>query len=80
MKLLLDRCGEEVKITAEVVEAAAANKNSGEMVMELLLDRCGEEVKITAEVVEAATANNKEMMKLLLEQASTRRIPQSFHC
>ena len=69
MELLLDHRGEEVKITAEVVEAVAANDRGKEM-MELLLDRCGEEVKITAEIVNLAAANDrgKEMMKLLLDR------------
>jgi hypothetical protein len=40
MELLLDHRGEEVKITEEVFQAAAANKSSGEMVMKLLSIYC----------------------------------------
>jgi hypothetical protein len=38
MALLLERRGDEVKITDEVVKAAAGNKRSGGEVMTLLLE------------------------------------------
>jgi hypothetical protein len=50
MALLLDRRGDEFRITDEVVKEAALN----EEVMALLLDRRGDEVRITDEVVKAA--------------------------
>ena len=54
MALLLDRRGDEVKITDEVVKAAVGNEGSGIKVMELLFDQRGEDVKITDEVVRIA--------------------------
>jgi hypothetical protein len=69
MALLLDRRGDEVKITEEVVKAAA--KNIREEVMALLLSQRGDEVKITEEVIKAVAGNassGKEVMALLLDQ------------
>jgi hypothetical protein len=71
MTLLLDRRGDDVKITDEVVKAAAGNERSGEEVMTLLLDRRGDDVKITDEVVKAAAGNErsgKEVTILLLDR------------
>jgi hypothetical protein len=61
----------EVKVTEEVVKAAAGNTESGEQVMQLLLDQRGGEVKVTKEVVEAAAGNTEsgeQVMQLLLTQ------------
>jgi hypothetical protein len=57
MALLLDFREGEVRITEEVVKAAARNESGGKAVMALLLDRRGAEVKITEEVVKAAARN-----------------------
>jgi hypothetical protein len=54
MGLLLDFKPEEVKVTGEVIKAAAGNKWSGPEVMSLLLDYRPEQVKVTEEVVKAA--------------------------
>lgn len=43
MALLLNRRGDEVKITDDVVKAAAGNENSGEDLIRLLFDRRGDE-------------------------------------
>jgi hypothetical protein len=69
MILLLDQRGDKVKVTDEVVKAAAGN-DSGKEVMTLLLDQRGDEVKITDEVVQAAAGNDngKEVMTLLLDR------------
>ncbi|KAH7111571.1 ankyrin repeat-containing domain protein [Dactylonectria macrodidyma] len=70
IQVLLSR-GEEVKITADVVRAAAGNEDSGEEVMALLLEKRGDEVKITADVVNAAVGNwqsGKGVITLLLEK------------
>ncbi|KIM92814.1 hypothetical protein OIDMADRAFT_107066 [Oidiodendron maius Zn] len=73
IKLLLDRRGDEVKITDKVVEAAARNYN-GKDVLTFLLDRRGDEVKITDKitdkVVEAAARsyNGKDVLTLLLDR------------
>ncbi|KAE9363923.1 HET-domain-containing protein [Stipitochalara longipes BDJ] len=69
MELLLDRRGNEIKITGEVVKAAARS-HRGKEVMELLLDRRGNEIKITGEVVKAAARSHrgKEVMELLLNR------------
>lgn len=66
--LLLENQGDEVKITEEVVKAAAGNGNGGR-VMALLLKKRGDEVKITQEVVKAAAANKqsgKDVVDLLV--------------
>jgi hypothetical protein len=71
IELLPDRGGDEVKITEEVVEAAAGNSRSGKEVMMLLLDRRGDDVKITNKVVEVVVGNyrsGKEVMILLLDR------------
>jgi ankyrin repeat protein len=70
--LLLDQLGKEVKITADVVEAAAKNKRSGREVMELLLNKRGGEVIITPEVTQAA-AGNEESGKKVIELLFNRR-------
>jgi hypothetical protein len=57
MALLLDRRGDQITITKEVVKAAAGNSQSGKEVMALLLDRRGDQVAITEEVVKAAMGN-----------------------
>ena len=54
--------GAEVRVTKEVVKAAAGNTGSGKEVMALLLEQRGEEVVI------AAAQSGKEIMALLLEQ------------
>ena len=59
MALLLDRRGDEITITEDVMKAAAGNDKK---VMRLLLDRRGDEITITEEVVKAA-ARNKIMAR-----------------
>ncbi|WQF77080.1 Putative NACHT nucleoside triphosphatase, P-loop containing nucleoside triphosphate hydrolase [Colletotrichum destructivum] len=71
MALLLDKRGDEIRITEDVVEAAAENKESGKEIMALLLDKRGDEIRITEDVVEAAAENDesgKEIMALLLDK------------
>ncbi len=71
MALFLDQHYYEVKITEEVVKAAAGNEYNGMKVMALLLDRRGNEVKITEEVVKAAAGNKYngiKVMALLLDR------------
>jgi hypothetical protein len=63
--LLLDRRGDDVKVTDKVVEAAAGNCTE---VMMLLLDRRGDEVKITEKVLEAAAHDGQEGVLRLLNQ------------
>ncbi|PTB43001.1 hypothetical protein M441DRAFT_45014 [Trichoderma asperellum CBS 433.97] len=67
--LLLDRQGDEITITEEVIEAAAGNE-SGKNNMELLLDRRGDEITITEEVVKAAAGSwcGESTMTLLLDR------------
>jgi hypothetical protein len=65
MKILLTQYGAKVKITEEVVKAAARNEKSSKEVILLLLDQRGAEVKITEEVVNAVAKNwqgGKEVM------------------
>jgi hypothetical protein len=69
MMLLLDRRGDEVKITDKVVEAAAGNFESGEEVMMLLLDRRGDDVSITDKMVRhIAQSFDYKVTELLLDR------------
>ncbi|KAK3346892.1 heterokaryon incompatibility protein-domain-containing protein [Lasiosphaeria hispida] len=72
MTLLLDQRGTEVKITEEVVKAAARNGSSGKEVMTLLLDQHGIEITVTPKLVETlARSFNMSIMKRLLNQCGT---------
>ncbi|KAM3550098.1 hypothetical protein ARSEF4850_008512 [Beauveria asiatica] len=68
MSLLLDRRGDHITITEEIVKAAAGNEGNGKDVMALLLDRRGDQITITEEVVKAAAGNSQHgVMALLLD-------------
>ena len=70
MALLLEQRGDEVRVTEEVVKAAAGNWWGGE-VMALLLKQRGDEVKVTEEVVKAAAGNiwiGEGVITILLEK------------
>ena len=60
MELLLDRGGDQIQITEDVVKAAASNWRNGEEMMALLLDRRGDQIQITEDVVKAAASNSRE--------------------
>ena len=79
MALLLDRRGDQIRITKDVVKAAASNGGNGKEVMALLLDRRGDQIQITGDVVRAAASNGgngKEVMALLLARRGDQiRIP-----
>ncbi|KAF9891463.1 hypothetical protein FE257_003929 [Aspergillus nanangensis] len=66
MGLLLDRRGDEVQITDDVVESAMANERCGDKLMALLLDRRGEELPVTELAVSMATANKKYGLELII--------------
>jgi ankyrin repeat protein len=53
MALLLDRRGDKITVTEEVVKAAAGNIRKGKKLMALLLDRRGDEILVTEEVAKA---------------------------
>jgi hypothetical protein len=60
--------GGTIKVTEEVVRAAAENSKSGPQIIKLLLDWRGDEVKITYEVRKAAaedTISGRQMTRLL---------------
>jgi hypothetical protein len=57
MALLLDRLGDQVTITEEVVMAAAGNLWNGKKVIALLLDQRCDQITITENVVMATTNN-----------------------
>jgi hypothetical protein len=68
MRLLPDERG-GIKITKEVVKAAAENKKSGKEVITLLLDRRGDDTKVTEEMVRIiAQSFDHEVMTLLLDR------------
>nr|KMM72211.1 hypothetical protein CPAG_08509 [Coccidioides posadasii RMSCC 3488] len=74
MNLLLDRRGADIKITENVLKAAAGNEYSGKEVMALLLNQQDADIKITEMVLKAAAENQKsgkEVMALLLNQQDT---------
>lgn len=54
---MLDRRGQDIVVTEEVVNAAAENKECGERVMTLLLDRRGQDVVIIEELIKATAEN-----------------------
>ncbi|KAI1825831.1 hypothetical protein F4861DRAFT_153240 [Xylaria intraflava] len=71
MALLLDRWGEEIRLSPTIMVAAAGNTHHGEVVMALLLEKRPDQVEITQDVVVAAAGNwlcGKEIMALLLEK------------
>jgi hypothetical protein len=63
MALLLDRQGDQITITEEVVRAAVRNKGNEKEVMALLLDRRGDQITITEEVVKAAAGSGRNGKK-----------------
>nr|XP_036589824.1 ankyrin repeat domain-containing protein 28 [Colletotrichum truncatum]KAF6801829.1 ankyrin repeat domain-containing protein 28 [Colletotrichum truncatum] len=68
---LLSEGGEQVKITQDIVEAAARDTEFGEELMKLLLEERGDEITITEEVVKAAVGNQaygESIFRLLLEK------------
>lgn len=69
MTLLLRQHGSDVRITEEVVEAAARNRASGKEVMQLLLEQRAEAVDLTDRLVERlARSFDETHMALLLKQ------------
>jgi hypothetical protein len=69
MELLLDRKGDEIKVTDSVVQEAAANEESGVAMMKLLIERRREEIKVTNDVMQNAARNGKSgllIIKLLV--------------
>ncbi|KAL2809268.1 hypothetical protein BJX63DRAFT_366537 [Aspergillus granulosus] len=71
MDILLKEMRAGLKVSEQVLKAAARNEESGGDVMALLLDRQGDQIKITEDVVLAAARNEgsgKHIMKLLLDQ------------
>ncbi|KAK4220683.1 ankyrin repeat-containing domain protein [Podospora fimiseda] len=69
MALLLEKRGDDVKITEEVVSILAGK--FGKEVMALLLENRGDDVKITEEVVKAAAGNegcDEKIIEFLLHQ------------
>jgi hypothetical protein len=58
VELLLDRRGDQIRITEDVVKAAASNGGNGKEVMALLLDRRGYQIQITEDVVKVAAIND----------------------
>src|SRR4029077_17384263 len=65
MTLLLDRWGDQVTVTEEVVIAAAGNEKNGKGIMTLLLDRRGDQITVTEKVVIAAARNEENGKELM---------------
>jgi hypothetical protein len=68
MQLLLDRRGDQIRITEDLIVAAAASGSKD--TVELLLDRGGAEIRITEEILKSAASSyySKEIMELLLDR------------
>lgn len=56
MELFLDRRGDEITMTEEVVKAAAGNGGDGNEVIALLLGRHGHNITVTEDVFLAAAS------------------------
>ncbi|KAH7134456.1 hypothetical protein EDB81DRAFT_803945 [Dactylonectria macrodidyma] len=76
MGLLLEKRGEEIKITEEIVEAAAGNGRSGEAIMVLLVEKRGDDAKakvsdqfIWIQELQAIGYSLQEIAELLYERA-----------
>ncbi|KAI1864951.1 uncharacterized protein JN550_008497 [Neoarthrinium moseri] len=70
LALLFEKQGEQVRITEEVVLAAAWNHHHGPEVMALLLKKGGDQVQISEELLEVAIENYRggELLAVLLER------------
>ncbi|RDW85549.1 hypothetical protein BP5796_03874 [Coleophoma crateriformis] len=69
-ELLLKQRGEGVRITVDVIKAAAGNSN-GDAIIELLLDRRPDDIQITEDVIKVAAGNDVNgdaIIKLLLDR------------
>lgn len=57
IEMMLDGRGNNIKITEEIMTAAAGNHRNGKEVITLLLDLQTNQIKITEEVLKAAAGN-----------------------
>ncbi|KAF2181721.1 ankyrin repeat-containing protein, partial [Zopfia rhizophila CBS 207.26] len=83
MALLLDRLGDQITITEEVVKAAAANEYNGKAVVALLLNRREEATTalITEEIfTAAATCGQDGVLNLLSQQNGLISVPDEWRC
>ncbi|GLA56101.1 hypothetical protein AnigIFM63604_004525, partial [Aspergillus niger] len=77
--ILLQRLQEILRVSEEVVKAAAANEEQGDRIMQLLLKHRGDKLPVSEEVVEAAAANKgrgDQVMQLLFKHC-TDKLPVS---
>jgi len=73
MELLLDRRGNQIQITKNVVKIAIRNKRGGKQVIALLLNRRGDQIPIIKDVVTAAAGNSRALTELLDRQGGLTR-------
>ncbi|KAI9779785.1 MAG: hypothetical protein M1816_003349, partial [Peltula sp. TS41687] len=66
MELLLDRRSEEVKITEEVIKAAAANESAGHFVIQLIHQNI--DISITPGIIQAAATAGQERVLRVLDE------------
>ena len=81
ISLLLERGGDEIKITEEVVKAAAGNEKSGEAVMALLLDKRLEDVTVCVSdsvCLAAATCGQCKVLDLLCQRNGFRPLQEEW--
>ncbi|KAF3798801.1 hypothetical protein GCG54_00008259 [Colletotrichum gloeosporioides] len=80
LQFLLDHRMEKVRLTEDVVSAAAGNGIYGLRFITLLIDRCGDDIPITNKVLQAAAANrigNQVMAVLLSWRGDSIRITEN---
>ncbi|KAF3073748.1 hypothetical protein CFAM422_003956 [Trichoderma lentiforme] len=76
LAVLFNKRGKDIKITKDIVKAAAGNIRHASDVISLLVDKRGHEFKITKELLETASANEtlRGEVKALLEDRHRREM------
>ncbi|KAL7908806.1 hypothetical protein GGI35DRAFT_413879 [Trichoderma velutinum] len=76
LTVLFNKRGHDIKITEDIVEAAAGNKDCASDIIYLLVDKRGHEFKITKGILEAASTNESlsREVKALLEDRHRREM------
>ncbi|KAK4066387.1 hypothetical protein Trihar35433_6814 [Trichoderma harzianum] len=76
LAVLFNKRGKDIKITEDIVKAAAGNIRHASDVISLLVDKRGHEFKITKEILETASANEtlRGEVKALLEDRHRREM------
>jgi hypothetical protein len=76
--LILDRRGDDVKITEKVVEEVARKRNNGEKVMKMLHDRRGDDIKISERVARIITRSINNLIFIVFTSCYVKRLQYLF--